>query len=277
MWNLLKHEFVSRRGVIIGWTIGLVLYAAFIILVFPQFIEPMQAINFADIPLYQAFGDFSDLASFEGFFVTQLLGYLPILLGIYGIMAGVGALAGEEDNGTLELILTLPLKRWHLVLAKGIAIALVMLIILILLGLSNGVFLEMIRSQVETETTFAEVVIVTIAAWPLCVFFALFGLLLGAYLPNRKTGNIVGIVTVVYTYFGNNLGNIMEILESSQPFMPFYYYQARDILDNGIGWGDAGILLGAAALCLILAILSFQRRNVTVGAWPWARWVGKIS
>lgn len=277
MLNLLKYEFLSRRGVIIGWAIGLVLYAGFIILLFPQFIEPMQNINFADIPLYEAFGDFSDLASFEGFFVTQLLGYLPILLGVYGIMAGVGALAGEEDEGTLELILTLPLKRWQLVTAKASAIALVMLIILIIMGVSNGLFLEMIRSQIETEATFASVMMATVAAWPLCVFFAMFGLLLGAYLPNRKVGNIVGIVTVIYTYFGNNLGGLMEILEKTQPFMPFYYYQGRDILDNGIAWGDAMILLAAAAICLLCAILSFQRRNVTVGAWPWARWVGKTS
>lgn len=277
MLNLLKYEFLSRRGVIIGWAIGLVLYAGFIILLFPQFIEPMQNINFADIPLYEAFGDFSDLASFEGFFVTQLLGYLPILLGVYGIMAGVGALAGEEDEGTLELILTLPLKRWQLVTAKASAIALVMLIILIIMGVSNGLFLEMIRSQIETEATFASVMMATVAAWPLCVFFAMFGLLLGAYLPNRKVGNIVGIVTVIYTYFGNNLGSLMEILEKTQPFMPFYYYQGRDILDNGIAWGDAMILLAAAAICLLCAILSFQRRNVTVGAWPWARWVGKTS
>lgn len=277
MLNLLKHEFLARRGVIVGWAIGLVLYAGFIILLFPQFVEPMQNINFADIPFYEAFGDFSDLASFEGFFVTQLLGYLPILLGVYGIMAGVGALAGEEDEGTLELILTLPLKRWQLVTAKAIAIALVILIILIIMGVSNGLFLEMIRSQIETETTFADVTLATIAAWPLCAFFALLGLWLGAYLPNRKTGNIIGVVVVVYTYFGNNLGGLMEILEKTQPFMPFYYYQGRDILENGIAWGDVGILLVAAAFCLILAILSFQRRNVTVGAWPWARWVGKTS
>lgn len=277
MWNLLKYEFFSRRGVIIGWTMGLVLYAGLIILAFPQFMEPMQDINFADIPLYQAFGDFSDLNSFEGFFATQILGYLPILVGVYGILAGVSALAGEEDNGTLELILTLPLKRWQLVVAKGIAITLVMLIILILLGIANGLFVEIIRGQLETEASFAAVAISTIAAWPMCVFFAMFGLWLGAYLPNRKTGNIIGIVLVVYTYFGNNLAGMMEILEKVQPFMPFYYYQGRDILDNGLAWGDAGILLAAAALCLLLAILSFQRRNVTVGAWPWARWVGKTS
>ena len=40
---------------------------------------------------------------------------------------------------------------------------------------------------------------------------------------------------------------------------------------EGVKASDVMVLLGAAAIFYVLALLSFQRRNVTVGAWPWQR------
>ena len=40
---------------------------------------------------------------------------------------------------------------------------------------------------------------------------------------------------------------------------------------EGVPADDVAILLGATVTVLGLALLSFRRRDVTVGAWPWHR------
>jgi len=40
---------------------------------------------------------------------------------------------------------------------------------------------------------------------------------------------------------------------------------------DGKNGGDIVVLLGTAILFFILTLFSFQRHNITVGAWPWQR------
>jgi hypothetical protein len=43
------------------------------------------------------------------------------------------------------------------------------------------------------------------------------------------------------------------------------------MLTDDVAWGDMLVLLLMSIGFLVLAVLSFQRRNLTVGAWPWQR------
>jgi ABC-2 type transport system permease protein len=43
---------------------------------------------------------------------------------------------------------------------------------------------------------------------------------------------------------------------------------------NGPQTSDVLILLGVSLVAFLLAVVFFQRRDITVGAWPWQR--GKI-
>jgi hypothetical protein len=40
---------------------------------------------------------------------------------------------------------------------------------------------------------------------------------------------------------------------------------------DGAQAGDILLLLGVTVVFFALALVGFQRRNVTVGAWPWQR------
>jgi len=55
---------------------------------------------------------------------------LPVLLTVYGIGRGAGAVAGSEEDGTLELILANPVSRARVAAERGLAIA----VLLVTLG-----------------------------------------------------------------------------------------------------------------------------------------------
>jgi ABC-2 type transport system permease protein len=101
--------------------------------------------------------------------------------------------------------------------------------------------------------------------------FAMLSLFLAAYLPNRRIAATVAMIILIVSYFGNNLANLVDALKNVQFLFPYDYFNGQEILSGGIVTKDLLILLGATGVFLALAILSFQRRNVTVGAWPWQR------
>ncbi len=272
MFKLLLHELRIRRGAILGWGIGMAVFAGYIIILYPEFAEPMAAMNLEDIALYQILGDFSEFASFTGFVSAEVLIFLPLLLAIYAIVNGTGTLAGEEDNGTLEPIMALPLPRWQLVLSKAIALSLALLLILLIVGLAMAVSTNSLPEDIETSgVTAADMILTALAIWPLVGFFAMLSLFLGALMPSRRIAAITATVILVVSYFGNNLASMVDWLERIQPLFPFYYFDSANLLKEGPDTQDTLILLAAGAVSLILALVFFQLRNVTVGAWPWQR------
>lgn len=269
MWNLLGKELSARRGAIVGWGLGLALYGWAIMALFPSMAEQFGGIEFPEF--YKAFGDINNLGTLEGWLPLEILDWIPLLLGILAITAGTAVLAGEEDSGTLELLLSLPLPRWQLVVVKTIVLALVMLIILLLMFLGLWLGLVGIQDEIETGLAAADLLRASLNNWPILMLWTTLSLFLGAYLPRRRHAAVGVTLYLVVSYLVHTLGNVSEKIEPLQPYFPFHYYASREALTGRWVDGNPWLLLGVAGILLVLTMLSFQRRNVTVGAWPWAR------
>lgn len=276
MSKLFLLELRNRRTAIIGWGIGMAIFAAYIIVLYPQFAEPMQAFNLDDIALYQVLGDFADMASFKGFITAEVFTFLPILLGIYAIVNGTGTLAGEEDNGTLEPLMALPLRRWQIVLSKGLALGIALLLILLIVGIASIIAMTTLPSDVDTSgIASGDIILATVATWPIVAFFAAISLFLAAFLPTRRIAALTATAVLITSYFGNNLANFVDLLADIQFLFVFGYYDVKSVLEGNVNSGDLLFTVALTIFFLALAVLCFQRRNVTVGAWPWQR--GRLS
>jgi ABC-2 type transport system permease protein len=271
MLNLFLHELRIRRGAIFGWTIGLGFFAIMYMSFFPALPPELLNMPIEEIEIYQAMG-VESMATFEGYMLSTVFNFLPLLVGIFGVVLGVGALAGEEENGTLELLASLPISRVELVLAKTAALALATFIVMLLVGLSViGVFIAL-QDQITTAVTAFDLFSAILSNWLTLFVFITLSLFLGAYLPNRRTALAASVVILIFTFFANNLAGLVPTLEAYQPFMPFYYSdQVVRTLVRETAWGESLVLLAMAAGFLILAFIGFQKRNITVGAWPWQR------
>jgi ABC-2 type transport system permease protein len=266
--NLLKHELQSRLGAMLGWGIGLTLFGALYIGFYPEVGEQMA--DLADLSIYVALG--MDLGSFAGYIASVVLQFLPVLLGIYAIITSTDALAGEEDSGHLELLLAMPLERWQIVSAKALAIALAAFVILVIAGAGNALVLNAIKATTPVDITARQLFGAILNGWPITMAFAMLGLFLGAYLPNRRLAALSLTVIFVANFFGKSLTGLVASLEPVRRFSLFHYLNTTvTVFTDGVRPGDVALLLGLAALFFVLALLSFQRRNVTVGAWPWQR------
>ena len=268
MGNLLKFELLSRWGAIAGWSAGLTLFGATYIFILPEMGEEMAAL--ADLSIYQALG--IDLGSLEGILASSVIGVMPVMLGIYAIVTSTETLAGEEDRGTLELLVATPLPRWQIVTAKAIAIGATALFILAIAGVGIALLFTTIVNKIEIGITPTQLFFATLSAWPLTLTLLMLGLFLGAFLPSRRSAALATTAVFVASYLGTPITNSVRSLEAFRPLSLFYYFDSSAALfTNGVQARDLAVLLGLAALFFVLALLSFGRRNITVGAWPWQR------
>ena len=268
MINLLKHELRSRLTGMIGWGIGLALFGNMYILIYPEMSEQMSSL--ADLSIYQAMN--IEMSSFAGFISSVVVQYVPLLLAIYGVITSTDALAGEEDKGTLELILAMPIPRWQIVTIKAIAMSIAALVVIIIAAVGYVIGLESIRGSLDIQVTSGELFLAVLNGWPITIAFMMMGLFLGAYLPSRRTAALTITVIFVANYFGFILFGLVESLEGLQPLSLFNYFDTSSaVFNEGVQLSDVAVLLFLALLFFGLALLSFQRRDVTVGKWPWQR------
>ena len=268
MLSLLKHELLSRWGAVLGWGLGIGAFGSMYISIFPQVAEEMQSLS--DLQIYAAMG--IELGSFEGFIASSAVQFIPILLGIYAIITSSSTLVGEEEDGTLELIAAMPISRWQIVLVKAVALSIIMALILLIAGILDVIALNAVASTTEVDVTLEQMFGVVLNAWPISFAFAMMGLFLGGWLPTRRAASLTLTAIFVASYFAETLPGMVPELDFIEPFSLFTYFDSSsNVFIEGVQAGDVLTLIGVGVAFLILAVLSFQRRNLTVHTWPWQR------
>lgn len=268
MFRLFWRELRFRRNALIAWGLGLCFFPLVYVGIYPSVAEEMAAL--ADLAIYQALG--ISLGTFADWIGSILLVILPLVAAIHAFLDTTATLGSEEEDGRLEMIVALPLARWQIVLAKALAFTVTSAAIYTFVSLvSLGVF-SAIESQIETELSAGQLFVAVLSGWPLVFAVGMLGLFLAAFCPRRRYASIISGVILIVGYMGNNLAASTELIE---PFEPLFLFSYLDATGTGVlegqAAGDVLTLLAIGVVSLGLAVVFFERRNLTVGLWPWQR------
>ena len=174
------------------------------------------------------------------------------------------------EDGRLELLVTLPLQRWQVVTVKAIALSFALFAILVIVSLVSAVVFIAIESQVDSETTVTKMITGVIATWPLTFAFAMISMFLAAFCSRRRIAALIATALVIISYFGSNLASMVSAIEPLKPFFLHTYLDATgNSVIEGQDLGDVFVLISVGLVSFALTLLFFQRRNITVGMWPW--------
>lgn len=270
MFNLFKHELTSRWVSILGWGIGLTLFSALYIGIYPDMADQMSGL--ADLSVYAAMG--IDLASFAGFLASVVVQIMPIILGVNVIMMATGTLAGEEENGTLELVVAMPLERWQIITMKTLALLIAIFLVLLILGAGSALFMSTVLGGVDIAIDVEPIQLFTaiLGTYPMLVLLFGMSLFFGAFMPTRRSAMVIMFVFYLASYIGNSAAGLVESLNWLDSISIFSYINtSATVFADGQSIGDVGILLGLGAIFFGLAVWAFQGRNITVGQWIWER------
>jgi ABC-2 type transport system permease protein len=268
MLRLIWQELKFRRNAILGWSLGLCFFPIMYIGIYPQVAEQMA--DLADLELYKALG--MTLGTFPDWVGSILIVFMPLVASIYAIINGTGTLAGEEEDGRLEMIVALPLPRWQIVTAKALAFILSSVMMFLVVSTVSALVFEGIKSQIETELVAVDLFRAVLSAWPLVFAMGMISMFLASFCSSRRIAGVIAAVILVVSYFGNNLANSTTALEPFEPFFLFTYLDATGkAVMEGQQASDVLVLISIGFVAFALALFFFQQRNLTVGAWPWQR------
>lgn len=248
----------DQRWMVLGLGIGGALMAAFVLGVYPSYREALR--DFELPPAVQALIGDVDIASATGFVSAEFFSWIPILLVVYAIVQGTGVLAGEESNGTLDLLLAQPISRARLFIEKAASIIAGALAIVVLI--LPGWIIP--YGAVDMDVGLGRLLAATVAMVPITLAFAALSLLAGCLLPTRRDAASALTALAVISYFVNSLGQAVALMEPLRPASLFFYFRAEKILVTGVDPLGIGVLLGVTLAAGGLAVALFQRRDIGV-------------
>jgi ABC-2 type transport system permease protein len=204
------------------------------------------------------------------------IGYVhPLLLTILCVWAigrAAGAVAGELDKGTLELLLAQPIERWRVIATHFVVDVLTIPVVCLCMWggtvLGTLVFDLVHLTAQETKVVNAwrfGLALPNIAA----LLFAVSGGTMLLSSAGRSRTRVLGIAVVLalVQFLVNLLGQIWTTIAGLRPFTVFYYYQPQALV---LGTADAEVraltnvtvLVGVGLVGYALALVVFCRRDL---------------
>ena len=249
------------------WGVGLAAMALLVVIMVPLFnMQDMRKLLESFPPVILAMigvgKELEIFATNEGFVAIGFFGKSALIFAVYPVVMGMRVTANEEDSGTMDVLLSLPVERARVVIEKFLAygVSCIGVVLLIYLGLHLGVFLGGVELDV---LRLAEVTFYLI---PLMVFIMAATVLI-AVLVRRRTVAL-GIVTafVIVSYMLQTIGLAAEgtVAESIGVVSFLTYYNAGDILSQGFIWPHIAGFVIVSAVLLVASLYRYERRDIGV-------------
>lgn len=257
----------DRRISITWWTVGMIALAGLTVAFYPSIRNDSESFEslFESFPpeLLSVFGidDAASLVTATGLVNSRLYaGIGPVIMAVLGISIGTAAIAGEEEDGTLDLLLAQPVTRTQLVIEKLVAAAVLIGAVVMALLLT----LSILNPLVDLDFTFWGILGANIALGLFAMLFCCLAMAIGGLTGNRglTVGMSAGLLGGLF--FVNGLAPLVDSISWLQQLTPFYWLQEPNPLANGLDVVATLTFLVLMAILITLTVWGFNRRDISV-------------
>lgn len=245
-----------------GWGLGLVLMALLQLAVYPSVAKSsasmQEFVNQWPEAFRQAFG-LDAYATGAGFLNAEMYSMMiPLVLIAVAVSGAAAATAGEEERGTADLLLSLPISRGRVLTAKILATTLSASLVAVV----TYTFLAVGTELVDLEVGLANLAAGTVMALLLGLFFGAVALLVAAATGKRAVALGAAVGLALTSFLINVLAPMADWLEPWQRVSPFEWALGANPLVNGLDTPMALLLLAASVLLAVASAIIYHRRDI---------------
>lgn len=195
-------------------------------------------------------------------FSTMLSLMGPFVFAGLAISMAASSMAGEERDGTMNVLGSMPRTRSRLLTSKSLAIAGLIVAANLLTWPLYLLAAQLTGADVSTLAVGAATVHVTV----ICLVYGAVALAIGAFTGNRgiASGGSVGFLIVSFLVAG--LAPQFAGWENLAKAFPWYYLNASKPLVDGADWAQVGVLAGVTLALAAASLWGIQRRDLRAGA-----------
>lgn len=171
-------------------------------------------------------------------------------------------IAGEIENGTLELIFSMPVKRLSITISLWIVS--ILTILFVISGCLIGTFISTLIFPQAHLLPFSKILVIGTNLAVLMICINAYTFLISAYShEGSKVAMRAAGITLLF-YFLNYIATIWSMISFLKPFSIFNYYQPQKLMLGETNLGINLIILGLLTLFLMFpAILKINRRDIS--------------
>ncbi len=176
------------------------------------------------------------------------------------VAAGARAVAGDEEAGTLELLLAHPVSRTRLVAERfgALAAAVTLLGLVVWLGTLAAV------AAADMGIGVGHLAVATLGLVLLALGFGTVALAVGARSGHRGLTLGVTAALAVAAYLADTVAPRVDSLKALQQWSPFYWYLGGEPLRTGVDLGHLLVLAAVPLVMVGLALWWLNRRDIAV-------------
>jgi ABC-2 type transport system permease protein len=203
------------------------------------------------------------MRTFGGFMSVEVFSYMGIVLGAYIAFLTASFVAGEIEQKSSELMLSLPVSRIYVILSRFATLLPIIVAIVVAMLLAVVLGANFIGESVDT-IRFGYGMLFT-AGFLLAVGGG--SMLLSALMSDGKKAAFGSIGILLAMFLVENIGSMVTSIDWARKLSLFHYAKVADFIANPtatINWGNLGILLAVAVVFLALAVIVYQRRDINV-------------
>jgi ABC-2 type transport system permease protein len=238
------------RGQILGWGLGIAALGLILVPFYDVFME--QQADFMQMlesypPEFLAFfgGDAASMSTPDGYLGMYAFSMLPVIVGIFALIAGSGLLASDEESGRLDLIVAHPVSRAALFWGRlaGFVVSSVAILILGWLGFA------VLLGGSSLDVSWGQMAIPFLPVLAQVLIYGTLALLFSMLLPARRLAAMAAGLVMVVSYFATSMATLNESLAAVARFLPYDYFQGGDALSGlNLTWFLGLLAASASAL-----------------------------
>ncbi len=266
---IFRYALLRWRGQIIGWGAALAVLVFVVASLYDTAVQmraQLEQLLKSLPPELMAFvGSVERVFSPVGFLDTRYFALMPLILGVFGVIVASGLIVGDEENGTLDLILAHPVQRFNLIIGRWLAFCCA------LLGILAIAWLGLVIASTSFAMRFGwlDMALPFVSLFGVLLWFGGLALLLSMITPSRRLAASLAGLILAASYFITTLARISPNLNGLAQWSPLTYYQGGSALEGFNLEYFAGLLL-MSIVYVVIATWLFQRRDIRIageGGW----------
>lgn len=270
MTAVFRKALHDSRRTTLWLAFGLGLYALMIMAFFPSITEQAEELDdlIDSYPremialFYSGNVDDFSVADPGQYVQTQFMVWAVLIIGAIAMNQVFNALTNAERDGTMDVMLSLPVSRRAMLVGRLLNIALGVLIVLAVS------FVTLAASTLiweEFDVPLGNLALGIFGAFLPIMVIVGFATMLATLVPSsRRFAGTVAYVMVFGSYLLYGFSGATTQLENIQPLLLFHYFNAGDVISNGADPANWLVLAGVATLYLSIAYWAVDRKEMGV-------------
>lgn len=249
------------------WGIGLASMGLLVVLMIPvfdiqQFKEMLETFPPMMLAMFGIGSDIELFATNEGFVAIGFFGKFALIFAVYPVVMGMRITANDEDNGIMDMVLSLPVQRTRVIIERFLAYALSVVIVVLMVYL--GMMLGVVVSGVDLNMNALSTVIFNLI--PVLIFVLAFTLLIGTLIRRRRIALSIVTAFVIASFMLQTIGAMAHgtVAEPIGAISFFTYYNAGNILADGIVWAHIAGLTALSVVMLVVSTYRYEQRDIGI-------------